>query len=55
MLWVVRTGRAWRELPERFGDWQTIYSRYRRWRTLGLWEQILTAMQQPATDSDVSL
>ena len=31
MLWVARTGSSWRELPERFGPWSTVSSRYQRW------------------------
>ena len=41
MLWVVRTGSSWRELPERFGPWSTVSSRYQRWCKEGLWDRIL--------------
>ena len=41
MLWVARTGAAWRDLPEQFGSWETVHSRYQRWRTAGIWPQIL--------------
>ena len=41
----VRTGTPWRDLPERFGPWQTVYNRHRRWSGDGTWEQILTALQ----------
>jgi hypothetical protein len=41
MLWVVRTGSSWRELPKRFGPWSTVSSRYQRWCKEGLWTQIL--------------
>jgi len=44
-----RTGTPWRDLPERFGPWQTVYNRHRRWSGDGTWEQILAALQ---TDSD---
>jgi hypothetical protein len=53
MLWVMRTGRNWRDLPDEFGAWQTVYSRYRRWRREGLWQQILAVLQEP--DLEVSL
>ncbi|MBA3451195.1 MAG: transposase, partial [Chloroflexia bacterium] len=52
MLWVARTGAAWRDLPEQFGPWETVHSRYQRWRTAGIWPQILAALNQddaPAT------
>jgi transposase len=41
MLWVVRTGSSWRELPERFGPWSTVSSRYQRWCKEGIWTRIL--------------
>ncbi|ASA19527.1 hypothetical protein B9T62_01015 [Paenibacillus donghaensis] len=31
MLWKVKTGAPWRDLPERFGPWKTVYSRFRLW------------------------
>ena len=44
MLWVVRTGSSWRELPERFGPWPTVSSRYQRWCKEGLWARILQVL-----------
>lgn len=46
MLWVARTGAAWRDLPEQFGPWETVHSRYHRWRNAGIWPQILAALSQ---------
>lgn len=48
MLWVVRTGAAWRDLPEQFGPWETVHGRYRRWRKAGIWQRILDALEQGA-------
>ena len=48
ILWVMRTGSAWRDLPERFGPWQTVVSRYQRWRKEGRWARILQVLQRPA-------
>lgn len=45
MLWIVRTGSSWRELPERFGPWSTVASRYQRWCKAGIWTQILHVLQ----------
>ena len=36
-----RTGCPWRDLPERFGNWKTVYNRHRRWSGDGIWEMIL--------------
>ena len=52
MLWVVRTGAAWRDLPERFGPWQTVHSRYRRWRKAGIWQRIVAALTSDADAHD---
>ena len=46
MLWVMGNGAAWRDLPDRFGPWQTVHGRYRRWRQAGLWQRILDALEQ---------
>ena len=40
MLWVMHAGTSWRQMPRQFGPWQTIYSRFQRWKREGLWEQI---------------
>lgn len=40
-FWILRTGDPWREVPERFGKWQTVYSQFRRWSRCGLWERLL--------------
>ena len=44
MLWVVRTGASWREVPPEFGAWETVHSRYQAWRRAGIWQQILDTM-----------
>jgi len=44
---VIRNGCSWRDLPERFGPWQTVVSRYRRWCQEGLWARILAILQTP--------
>lgn len=45
ILWVLRTGSPWRDLPERYGKWTTIYSRFQRWRKQGVWDRILAKLQ----------
>jgi hypothetical protein len=47
MLWVEGTGCSWRALPDHFGPWQGVYSRYQRWRKAGLWARILDVLDQP--------
>lgn len=48
MLFRLKTGLPWRDLPERFGPWQTVYSRFRRWQHAGIWDRILAALQAEA-------
>lgn len=44
MMWILRTGAPWRDLPERFGPWQTVYDYFNRWRAEGKWDRILEAL-----------
>jgi transposase len=46
ILWVLRTGAPWRDLPERYPPWRTVASRFYRWRRDGLWDRLLMAVQQ---------
>ncbi len=41
VIWRFRTGSQWREMPERFGAWQTVYNRFMRWRDAGVFEALL--------------
>lgn len=41
ILWKLRTGAPWRDLPERYGPWKTAHERLRRWTADGTWERIL--------------
>jgi len=36
MLWILRTGAPWRDLPDRYGSWSTVYGRFRSWRARGV-------------------
>jgi len=45
ILWVLRTGAPWRDLPERYGKWPTVYSRFRRWQQAGVWQRLLSQVQ----------
>jgi transposase len=43
--WRVRTGAPWRDVPERYGRWQTVYGLFRRWQRSGTWRRILARLQ----------
>jgi transposase len=45
ILWKLRTGAPWRDLPERYGPWKTCHERLRRWTADGTWDRILTHAQ----------
>jgi len=45
ILWVLRTGAPWRDMPERYGKWTTIYSRFQRWRKSGRWDKLFAELQ----------
>lgn len=47
VLWIGKTGAPWRDLPERFGDWNSAFRRFSRWAQKGLWEKIFDALQDP--------
>ena len=44
ILWVLHTGAPWRDLPERYGPWQTIFYRFNGWRQDGTWSRIASAL-----------
>jgi transposase len=45
MLWVLHTGAPWRDLPERYGPWKTVYERFRRWAQDGTFDRALAQLQ----------
>jgi putative transposase len=44
VLWVLRTGSPWRDLPEEFGNWNSVFQRFRRWAKKGVWESLFKAL-----------
>ncbi|MCJ9696039.1 IS5/IS1182 family transposase [Rhizobium anhuiense] len=44
VLWIVRTGSPWRDLPEVFGEWNSVFRRFSRWSRKGIWWRIFEAM-----------
>jgi transposase len=44
VLWIVRTGAPWRDLPPRFGEWNSVFRRFSRWSQKGVWQRILEAL-----------
>lgn len=48
VLWILRTGAPWRDLPERYGKHSTVSSRFYRWRGAGIWDRAFEAVQADA-------
>ena len=44
VLWIVRTGSPWRDLPDVFGPWNSAFRRFSRWSGKGVWHRIFQAM-----------
>jgi transposase len=44
MFYVLRTGSPWRDLPERYGPYTTVYNRFNRWRKAGIWDRLMDAI-----------
>jgi transposase len=50
ILWILHTGAPWRDLPERYGPWETVYKRFNRWRADGTWVRIVTSLLDELDD-----
>ncbi len=47
VLWIARTGASWRDLPERFGPWNSAWRRFDRWARKGVWQRAFETLQDP--------
>ena len=52
IFWIARTGAPWRDLPEEFGKWSTVYRQFRRWTLAGLWEEIMEGLNDSGAVPD---
>jgi transposase len=55
ILWIARSGASWRDLPERYSAWNTVYSRFVKWQREGLFQRILNDLGLDADLQDMSL
>ena len=51
MLWLLRTSAPWRDLPDFYGPWETVYSRFRIWRQEGVFDHIVERLQVELDDA----
>jgi len=47
VLYIAKTGVPWRDLPERFGRWNSVWKRFDRWAKKGAWRRVFEALQDP--------
>jgi transposase len=47
VVWIAKTGAPWRDLPERFGNWNSVFQRFNRWCKSGVFQTIMDKLQDP--------
>ncbi len=55
MIWIAKSGAPWRDLPERFGPWESVYSRFRKWIDDGILDNIFRILSMEAELYEVSI
>ena len=55
MLWLSRSGAEWEDLPERYGSWKTVYSRFCKWRDEGLLQKLFEVLSADADYENLSI
>jgi putative transposase len=55
VLWLARTGSPWRDLPEQFGHWNSVYVRFARWSDKNVWQNIFQVLREDADFEEVYL
>jgi putative transposase len=51
VIWIARTSAPWRDLPERFGEWNSVFQRFNRWSKSGVWQRVFQAVKLPELEA----
>ncbi len=51
LMWILKSGARWRDLPARYGNWHSIYHKFRLWCSLGLFDRLLKVINADAKDA----
>lgn len=55
MVWIARSGASWRDLPERYGPWESVYSRFKKWIDDGILDNIFRVLSLDAELEELSI
>lgn len=55
ILWIMKTGAPWRDLPIEFGPWQTVYKRFSKWTKLSVWDDLFTNLKKASDYESIML
>ena len=55
IIWILRTGAMWRDLPSHYGDWNAVYKCFSKWQEQGIFEKILHNLALEADFQDISI
>lgn len=55
ILWIAHTGAPWRDLPERYGRWNSVYKAFAKWQEQDIFEKIFTELNIDADMQDLSI
>lgn len=55
MVWLARSGAPWRDLPERYGPWESVYSRFQKWLNDGILDNIFRVLSMDAELEELSI
>ena len=55
IIWLARSGAPWRDLPERYGKWNTVYKCFAKWQKYGIFEKVFHELRIEADLQDISI